>query len=102
MTSSNVFTLLYLQETLLEPCLRIAIISGEFTLMASAYYSLLPKGMTATGYLKRNTAVDDLRHERCQHQIRFGVLENLSFEKIKYGVQHCVHLLPGQGSPGSI
>lgn len=94
--------LLYLQETLLEPRLRIAIISGEFMLMASAYYSLVPKGMTATGYLKRNTAVDDLRHEKFQHQICFGVLENLSFEKIKCGVQHCVHWLPGQGSPRSI
>lgn len=45
--------------------------------------------MTVTGYLKRNTAVDDLHYEKCQHQIYFGVLENLSFENMTCRVQRC-------------
>lgn len=53
--------------------------------------------MTATGYLKRNTAVDDLRYEKC-HQIYFGVLENLSFEKMTRRVEQC-GCMPGHREP---
>lgn len=53
--------------------------------------------MTATGYLKRNTVVDDLHYEKC-HQIYFGVLENLSFEKMTRRVEQC-GCMPGHREP---
>ena len=54
--------------------------------------------MTVTGYLKRNTEADDLHYEKCQHQIYFDVLENLSFEKITCRIQHC-GCMPGHREP---
>lgn len=63
--------------TPLECCFNIKLIhvDGYCLLVTTS------KAMTTTGYLKRNTAVDDLHHEKCPHQIYCGVLENLSFEK---------------------
>lgn len=45
--------------------------------------------MIVTEYLKRNTTADDLHYEKCQYQIYFGVLENVSFKKRTCRAQPC-------------